>query len=114
LEDIAYEKMELALKEVRSLRASHPVGLQAKFEALFVLEDRFSTEDFRVVGFAMELAREAYALLADQVTEDKPFRKLNSGSSCERREGRLSFPRLLRFIGEPKSTMPSGTRRSQS
>ena len=38
-EATAYEKMERALRELRSVRPSCSVGFQAKFEALFALED---------------------------------------------------------------------------
>jgi len=115
LEEIAYEKMERALQELRSLRASCSGGFRAKFDALFALEDWFGKEDFRVVNFAFELAGEAYAFfVADQAGGSKPFPKMSSGSSGERRQSRLSFPRLLWFAGEPRSSMPSRARRSQS
>jgi hypothetical protein len=115
LEEAAYEKMERALQELRSLCASCPGGFQAKFEALFALEDWFSKEDFRVVDFALELAEEAYAFfVADPARENKPLLKTRSGSSRERRQSRLSFARLPWFAAEPKSSMPSRARRSQS
>lgn len=97
------------------MQASCSAGFQAKFEALFALEDWFGMKDFRVVDFAFELAGEAYAFfVADQAGGSKPFPKISSGSSGERRESRLSFRRLLRFAGEPRSSMPSRARRSQS
>ena len=103
LEEIAYDRMEHALRELRSLRASCSAGFQAKFEALFALEDWFGREDFRVVAFAFELVEEAYAfLVVDQVADSKPAPKTNSGSSSKRQESRLSFPQLLRLAGEPK------------
>ena len=115
LEEIAYDKMEHALRELRSLRASCSAGFQAKFEALFALEDWFGREDFRVVGFAFELVEEAYAFfVVPQVADSKPAPKTNGGSSDERRESRLSFPRLLRLAGEPRSSTQSRARRSQS
>src|SRR6516164_6119577 len=70
LEEIAYDKMEHALQELRGLRASCSAGFQAKFEALFALEDWFGKEDFRVVTFAFELLEEAYTFfLVDQVAD---------------------------------------------
>jgi hypothetical protein len=115
LEEVAYEKMERALQELRSLRASCPGGFQAKFEALFSLEDWFSKEDFRVVDFAFELAEEAYAFfVADSARENKLLPRTRSGSSRERRQSRLSFARLPWFAAEPKSSMPSRAHRSQS
>jgi hypothetical protein len=115
LEEIAYEKMEHALRELRSLRASCSAGFQAKLEALFALEDWFGKEDFRVVGFAFELVGEAYAyFVADQAAGSKSFPKIRSGFSGQRQESRLSFPRLLRLAGEPRSSTPSRARRSQS
>lgn len=115
LEEIAYEKMEHALRELRSLRASCSSGFQAKFEALFALEDWFGKEDFRVVGFAFELVGEAYAFfVADQAADSKPSKKTSSGSSGERQDPRLSFPRLLRLAGEPRSSTHGRARRSQS
>src|SRR5215813_9667912 len=115
LEKIAYEKMERALQEITSVQPSCSIGFQAKFEALFALEDWFGKEDFRVVNFAFELAEEAYAFfVAHQTGGSKPFSRMNNGSSVERRQSRLSFPRLLRLAAEPKSTIPSGARRSQS
>ena len=115
LEEIAYDKMEHALRELRSLRASCSAGFQAKFEALFALEDWFGREDFRVVAFAFELVEEAYAfLVVDQVADSKPAPKTNSGSSSKRQESRLSFPQLLRLAGEPKPSTHSKARRSQS
>ena len=115
LEEIAYEKMEHALREVRGLRASCSSGFQAKFEALFALEDWFGKEDFRVVAFAFELVEEAYAFfVVPQVADSKPAPKTNGGSSDERQESRLSFPRLLRLAGEPRSSTHSRARRSQS
>jgi hypothetical protein len=114
-EDIAYEKMEHALQEIRSLRASCSAGFQAKFEALFALEDWFGKEDFRVIGFAFELAGEAYAFfVADQVAGSKPLPKISSGSSRETQQSRLSFPRLRRLAGEPRSNTTSRARHSQS
>jgi hypothetical protein len=107
--------MEHALQELRSLRASCSAGFQAKFEALLALEDWFGKEDFRVIGFALELAGEAYAFfVADLAAGSKPLPKISSGSSRERRESRLSFPRLLRLAGEPRSNAPNRARRSQS
>jgi hypothetical protein len=115
LEEIAYEKMEHALRELRSLHASCSAGFQAKFEALFALEDWFGKEDFRVVGFAFELVEEAYEFfVVNQIADSKPFPKTNTGSSDERQESRLSFPRLLRLAGEPRSSTHSSARRSQS
>jgi hypothetical protein len=115
LEEIAYEKMEHALRELRSLRASCSAGFQAKFEALFALEDWFGKEDFRVVAFAFELVEEAYAFfVVDQVADSKPVPNTNSGSSGKRPESRLSFPRLLRLAGEPRPSTHSKARRSQS
>jgi hypothetical protein len=115
LEEIAYEKMEHALQELRSLRASCSAGFQAKFEALFALEDWFGKEDFRVVDFAFELVGETYAyFVADQASGSKPFPKIRSGSSGQRQESRLSFPRLLRFAGEPRTSTPTKAGRSQS
>jgi hypothetical protein len=115
LEEIAYERMERALQEVRSLKASCSAGFQAKFKVLFALEDWFSEEDFRVVGLALELAGEAYAFFAaDQAGGSKPSPRISSGSSYHGREFRLSFPRLLWFVGEPRSSMPRRARRSQS
>lgn len=100
LEEIAYQNMERALQELRSLKASCSFGFRAKLEALFALEDWFGKEDFRVVGLALELAGEAYAFfVADQAGGNKPSAKIRGGSSGERRESRLSFPRLLRFTG---------------
>lgn len=114
-EEIAYEKMEHALQELRSLRASCSAGFQAKFEALFALEDWFGKEDFRVIGFAFELAEEAYAFfIADQAAGSEPFSKMRSGSSRERQQFRLSFPRLRRLAGEPRSNTTSRARHSQS
>jgi hypothetical protein len=115
LEEIAYDKMEHALQELRGLRASCSAGFQAKFEALFALEDWFGKEDFRVVAFAFELVEEAYAFfVVPQVADSKPAPKTNGGSSDERQESRLSFPRLLRLAGEPRSSTHSRARRSQS
>ena len=115
LEEIAYEKMERALQELRSQRALCSAGFQAKLEALFALEDWFGQEDSRVVGFTLELLREVLTFIVDdQAGDGKPFPKINGGSSGERRESRLSFPRLLRFGGEPISSMPRRARRSQS
>jgi hypothetical protein len=115
LEEIAYERMERALQEVRSLKASCSAGFQAKFEVLFALEEWFSEEDFRVVGLALELAGEAYAFfVADQAGGSKPSPGISSGSSYDGRAFRLSFPRLLWFVGEPRSSMPGRARRSQS
>ena len=115
LEEIAYEKMERALQELRSQRALCSAGFQAKLEALFALEDWFGQEDSRVVGFTLELLREVYTFLIDDNSGlSKPFPKINGGSSDERRESRLSFPRLLGLAGEPRSAMPSRARRSQS
>ena len=115
LEEIAYDKMELALRDLRSLRASCSAGFQAKFEALFALEDWFGKEDFQVVTFAFELIEEAYAFfLVDQVADSKPVPKTNSGSSGKRHESRLSFPALLRLAGEPRPNTHSRARRSQS
>ena len=80
LEEIAYDKMEHALQELRSLRASCSAGFQAKFEALLALEDWFGKEDFRVVAFAFELVEEAYALfVVAQVADSKPAPKTNGG-----------------------------------
>ena len=115
LEEIAYEKMERSLQELRSQRALCSAGFQAKLEALFALEDWFGQEDSRVVGFTLELLREVLTFIVDdQAGDGKPFPKINGGSSGERRESRLSFPRLLRFGGEPISSMPRRARRSQS
>jgi hypothetical protein len=115
LEEIAYDKMEHALQELRSLRASCSAGFQAKFEALFALEDWFGREDFRVVAFAFELVEEAYAfLVVDQVADSKPAPKANSGYSSKRQESRLSFPQLLRLVGEPRPSTHGRARRSQS
>jgi hypothetical protein len=114
LEEVAYKKMERALQEVRSLKASCSAGFQAKFEVLFALEDWFSEEDFRVVGLALELAGEAYAFfVAGQAGGSKPSPKISSGSSYDGREFRLGFPRLFWFAGEPRSSTPSRARRSQ-
>jgi hypothetical protein len=115
LEEIAYDKMEHALRELRSLRASCSAGFQAKFEALFALEDWFGREDFRVVGFAFELVEEAYAFfVVDQVADSKPVPKVESGSSAKRQDSRLSFPQLLRLAGETRPSTHSRARRSQS
>ena len=115
LEEIAYDRMEHALRELRSLRASCSAGFQAKFEALFALEDWFGKEDSRVVGFAFELVEEAYEFfVVDQNTDSKPFPKTNRGSSGERQESRLSFPRLLPLAGEPRSSTHGRARRSQA
>lgn len=74
LEEIAYEKMEHALGELRGLHASCSAGFQAKFEAFFALDDWFGKEDFRVVGFAFELLEEAYEfLIIDRIADAKPF-----------------------------------------
>ena len=115
LEEIAYEKMEHALRKLRGLQASCSAGFQAKFEALFALEDWFGKEDSRVVGFAFELVEEAYEFfVVDQNTDSKPFPKTNRGSSGERQESRLSFPRLLPLAGEPRSSTHGRARRSQA
>jgi hypothetical protein len=115
LEKIAYDKMEHALRELRSLRASCSAGFQAKFEALFALEDWFGREDLRVVAFAFELLAEAYAFfVVDQVADSKPAPKTSRGSSGERKDSRLSFPRLLRLAGEPRPSTPGRVHRSQS
>jgi hypothetical protein len=115
LEEIAYEKMEHALRELRSLRASCFAGFQAKFEALFALEDWFGKEDFRVVAFAFELVEEAYAFfVVDQVADNKPALKTSRGSAGKRQDSRLSFPRLLRLAGEPRPSTPGRVHRSQS
>jgi hypothetical protein len=115
LGEVAYEQMERALQEVRSLKVSCSAGFQAKFEALFALEDWFGEEDSRVVGLALELVGEAYAFfVADQAGGSKPSPKTSGGSSCDRREFRLSFLRVLWFAGEPRSSMPSTAGRSQS
>jgi hypothetical protein len=115
LEEIAYDKMEHALRELRSLRASRSAGFQAKFEALFALEDWFGKEDFRVVTLAFELVEEAYAFFViDQVADSKTAPKTSSGSSDKRQNSRLSFPQLLRLAGEPRPSTHSKARRSQS
>ena len=115
LEEIAYDKMELALRELRSLRASCSAGFQAKFEALFALEDWFGKEDLRVVAFAFELLEEAYTFfVVDQIADSKPAPKTSRGSSGKRKNSRLSFPRLLRSAGEPTPSTHGRARRSQS
>jgi hypothetical protein len=115
LEEIAYDKMEHALRELRSLRASCSAGFQAKFEALFALENWFGKEDFRVVAFAFELLEEAYAFfVVDQVADSKPVPKTDGGSSGKRQDSRLSFPQLLRLAGETRPSTHSRARRSQS
>ena len=115
LEEIAYEKMEHALRKLRGVRASCSAGFQAKFEALFALEDWFGKEDFRVVAFAFELLEEAYAFFViDQVADSKPITKTDGGSSGKRQDSRLSFPQLLRLAGEPRPSTRSKARRSQS
>src|SRR5262249_3350338 len=43
-EEVAYEKMERALQELRSQQALCSAGFQAKLEALFALEDWFGQE----------------------------------------------------------------------
>jgi hypothetical protein len=115
LEEIAYDKMEHALRELRSLRASCSAGFQAKFEALFALEDWFGKEDFRVVTFAFELVEEAYTFfVVDQVADSKPAPKTSRGSSGKRKDSRLSFPRLLRLAGEPTPSTHGRVHHSQS
>jgi hypothetical protein len=111
-EEIAYEKMEHALQELRSLRASSSAGFQAKFEALFALEDWFGKEDFRVVGFAFELLKESFAFIV--ADESKPVSRMNSRFSDKRQQPRSGFPRLLRFAGEARTRTPGRARRSQS
>jgi hypothetical protein len=114
-EEVAYEKMEHALQEVRSSRAVCSADLLAKFEALFALEDWFGKEDFRVTGFTYDLAVESYRyLVTGQAGESKSCPKLGNGSSSKGQESRSGFPRLLRLAGEPRTRTPSRTRRSQS
>ena len=114
-EEVAYEKMEHALQEIRSLRASCSEDFLGKFEALFALEDWFGKEDLRVTGFAYELAVEAYAyFVADQAGETKLCPKHGNGSSGKGHESRSGFPRLLRLSGGPRKRAPGRAPRSQS
>jgi hypothetical protein len=113
--EIAREKMNRALQELRSFQASHVVGFRAKLEAWLALEDLFGDEDSRVIGFAHELVREAYPFFsAGDAGQDEPFAKANGGSSDRRRQTRLSFPRLLWFSGERRLSAPGRARHSQT
>jgi hypothetical protein len=58
--EIAYARMEHALHEIRTRRASCATGLRAKSEAFFAAEEWFGKEDHRVAQWALELIREFY------------------------------------------------------
>jgi hypothetical protein len=88
---------------------------RAKLGAWLALEDLFGEEDSRVMGFAHELLREAYAFFsAGDAGRDEPLLKTSGRVSDRRRQTRLSFPRLLWFSGEPSPSVPSRARRSQT
>jgi hypothetical protein len=113
--EIAREKMNRALQELRSFRASCAVGFQLKLESWLALEELFGEEDSRVIGFAHELVREAHPFFsAGNTGGDEPLLKASGGFSDRRRLTRLSLPRLPWFSGEPRPTVPGRARRSQT
>jgi hypothetical protein len=113
--EIAREKRERALEELKRLPASCSAGFRAKCEALFALKELLGKEDFRVVDLALELAGDVSVFFAaGQAGGSEPVSKIDGGSSGARPQSRLSLPRFLWFYGQPRSSPPRSARRSQT